>query len=188
MKIDVIPSSKTNDLDFGKVNRVFQLGNRQCIFTDNFTIKFTNSLCLQFFVKKNFNTVIPNIIYIAYNVISNLNKYKKTKVTSIESITVNNIHTEGIYKNFSVKGLNTYDYEPSVNFYVGIGNEPLMPYKGEIPKNFSKLDIHLSNSSTGKIRIYPHKRITCIVGKLEDYILYNNFLKTFLGNNTYKDT
>ncbi len=174
IRVDIVPSEKQKDLDEGKVKRLYNLENKY-IRHRHFTLKFTNSLCLQFFIKAKFTNVLKNLHIYARNIIREFNLYKKNKVKKIKCVKINNINLGGNIYTFEPSRINVTDF--NADFHVHQGNEPPVIIRtGFLPKNFTKIDIRL-NSCKGLLRIYSSRRFTCITS-LKDIKKYIFFIKS----------
>lgn len=174
MRIDIKPKHRRSDLDTGKVIRVLNLKG-QYLHTRNVTVKFTNSLCFQFFVKKNFYEVLDNLIVYVNNLYYTFNKFKKTKVRCLESVKINNILLQGRLERIDLQRITSHCNIRCT--FVSVGSEPgvIVRNKEEIPSNFNFLDIHLFEDNS-KLRVYYHKRITVIVNCIEQVQEYKDLV------------
>ena len=96
IKVDCRPNLCKCDLDLGAVRRKFQLdGVNRCIFKKHYTLRYTSSLHLQFFIRHQFLDTLNKIPRIVKEIKTNFNKYKRTKVSYFRSMTITNMQCSG---------------------------------------------------------------------------------------------
>ena len=174
IRIDFIPNIKIPDLSLGACRKYLQTNVQGFIHGRYMTIRYTQNLTLQVFIKKRIRYVLTCLANIINNIRKIFNKFKATEVSHFAKVVVRNIHGSG-HLPIEIRKFNTGILSDDFSAAVGCYGEPAVGFRGLVPRiSFSSLII--SHRSGALVRLNFKGNFTLISKSVESFCCIKDFL------------
>lgn len=183
IRIDCLPQPRISDLNSANCHK--HLGSQRpgYIRLNSIIVKYSLSLCLNIYIRRNFLNVLHNFNYIVKTLKRIFNQFKITPVKSYTFRTVNIQASGYIPEPIKLQRLHSIDNH-TIEIGGAEGNNTALPRNGTIPNSTGYIFVSVNKSN--KLRLNYRGYFTIVATKPRTFVMVVELLERVLQQIKYE--